>query len=120
MTGQAGRASIRLDSKDFHMAISTRAPISLVTGASAGIGEALAHCFAAAGHDLVLVARSADKLQGLAASLAEQHGVKAWAEPADLAADGAVARLVASLRRKRRAIDVLVNNAGVLEQGRFT
>lgn len=41
-------------------------PIALITGASSGIGEALTHCFAQAQHDLVLVARSADKLQVLA------------------------------------------------------
>ena len=94
-------------------------PVALVTGASSGIGEALAPCFAAAGHDLVLVARSADKLQVLARQLADEHGIKAWVEPADLAQPGAAARLVATLRRKRRRIDVLVNNAGVLVQGPF-
>ena len=94
-------------------------PVALVTGASSGIGEALAPCFAAAGHDLVLVARSAVKLQVLAQQLADDHGIKAWVEPADLAQPGAAARLVATLRRKRRRIDVLVNNAGVLVQGPF-
>ena len=47
-------------------------PSALVTGASSGIGEALAWCFAAAGHDLVLVARSVDKLQSLTESLSEE------------------------------------------------
>lgn len=98
---------------------STPHPVALITGASSGIGESLARCFAQAGHDLVLVARSAGKLQVLADELAAEHAVKAWVEPADLATPDAAARLAASLRRKRRRIDVLVNNAGVLEQGPF-
>lgn len=95
------------------------APTALITGASSGIGEALAHCFAQAGYNLVLVARSADKLKALASELATAHGVQAWVEPADLAQPEAAAKLAAGLKRKRRPIEVLVNNAGVLEQGAF-
>lgn len=96
------------------------ADIALITGASSGIGEALAHRFARAGHDLVLVARSEDKLKALAKTLAAEHGVKAWAVPADLSQAGAAERLAAAMKRSRRRIDVLVNNAGVLEHGEFT
>ena len=92
---------------------------ALVTGASSGIGEALAARFAEGGFNLVLVARSADKLEALAASLASAHGVKAWAVPADLAQPGAAHKLAAACKRARRRIDVLVNNAGVLENGAF-
>jgi short-subunit dehydrogenase len=99
--------------------VTTRAGTALITGASSGIGESLAGCFAQAGYDLVLVARSTDKLQTLAAELAALHGVKVWAEPCDLAAENAAAGLATTLRRKRRPIDVLVNNAGVLAQGPF-
>ncbi|ROZ71240.1 SDR family oxidoreductase [Ramlibacter sp. WS9] len=99
--------------------VPTRAPTALITGASSGIGESLARIFAQAGHDLVLVARSAGKLEELAEQLAAEHGVKAWAEPCNLAEPEAPARLAAALRRKRRPIDVLVNNAGVLAQGPF-
>jgi short-subunit dehydrogenase len=91
----------------------------LVTGASSGIGEALAHCFARDGHRLVLVARREAALQALAKTLREAHGTRADVLPADLAQRGAAAALAASLRSRRRAIDVLVNNAGVLEQGAF-
>ncbi|MDR3454993.1 MAG: SDR family oxidoreductase [Rhodoferax sp.] len=94
-------------------------PTALVTGASSGIGEALSHCFAAAGHDLVLVARSADKLQALAAELMQTYAVQVWALPCDLAVPGAAATLAGRLKRKRRRVDVLVNNAGVLSQGAF-
>jgi uncharacterized protein len=92
----------------------------LVTGASAGIGAALAQRFARAGHDVVLVARSADKLKVLARDLAKRHGVGATAIAADLAQDGEVGRLAAKLRRRRLAIDILVNNAGVNHQGHFS
>jgi len=97
----------------------TPAGTALITGASSGIGEALAGRFAQAGFDLVLVARSADKLRALAARLARQHGVKASVAAADLAQPGAAAALAARMKRARRPIDVLVNNAGVLAHGRF-
>ena len=77
---------------------------ALITGASLGIGEALARCFAADGHALVLVAGSVAKLEALAKELAATHGVKVVVLP-----DAA----------KRLAVDVLVNNAGVLAQGAF-
>jgi short-subunit dehydrogenase len=93
---------------------------ALITGASSGIGEALATCFARDGHRLVLVARSEDKLQALAQSLRTAHGTRVDVLPADLTLPGAAAALAATLRRKRCAVDVLVNNAGVLEQGAFT
>jgi short-subunit dehydrogenase len=94
-------------------------PVALVTGASSGIGEALAGLFAAAGHDLVLVARSADKLKALAGALSARHGIKVRVEPADLSQPGAAETLAARLKRARVPVDVLVNNAGVLAQGRF-
>jgi short-subunit dehydrogenase len=97
-----------------------KAQTALITGASSGIGEALAERFAAAGCNVVLVARSADKLRERAAALAAAHGVKAWVAPADLAQPGAAARLAAAMRRARRPIDILVNNAGILSHGAFT
>jgi short-subunit dehydrogenase len=92
---------------------------ALVTGASFGIGEELARCFAKGGFDLVLVARSADRLRALAAEFEGAHGVAVRVQPADLAVPGAAAALAQALQRKRVTVDVLVNNAGVLEQGAF-
>jgi short-subunit dehydrogenase len=97
----------------------TTAHTALITGASSGIGEALARCFAADGHALVLVARSAGKLKALAAELEAAHGVKVIVQPADLSEPDAPRLLAAALKRKRIAVDMLVNNAGVLEQGAF-
>ncbi len=93
---------------------------ALITGASSGIGEALAHCFAAAHFNLILVARSEGKLKQLARTLAQQHGVKAQVQVADLSQSGAADHLAAVLQRQQRVVDVLVNCAGVLEQGAFT
>jgi short-subunit dehydrogenase len=91
----------------------------LITGASAGIGAALARCFARDGHRPLLVARSTKKLNALARELRAEFGVHAIALAADLAQPGTAASLAARVKRRRLAIDVLVNNAGVLENGRF-
>jgi len=69
----------------------------LITGASSRIGESLAHCFAASGHGLVLVARSKDKLAASAKTLKAAHDVKVTVLPADVASAGA-ARCRRSLR----------------------
>lgn len=95
------------------------AAATLITGASSGIGEALAHCFAGAGHHLVLVARNGEKLRTLANKLVRKYGIVAMVQVADLSKPGAAARLATTLKRKRCTVNVLVNNAGVLAQGRF-
>ena len=91
----------------------------LVTGASAGIGEALARSFARDGCALVLVARDVRRLKALAAALRSEHGVEVRVQPADLTDPHAASRIAAALARARIEVDVLVNNAGVLHQGRF-
>ena len=95
-------------------------PTALITGASSGIGEALAGCFAAAQHDVILVARSEGKLKTLAESLTKKYGVAVSVQPADLSKPGAAAQLLSAVTRKHESVDVLVNCAGVLEQGAFT
>ena len=91
----------------------------LITGASAGIGAALAHEFAKHGHKLALVARSEDKLKALATELKATYQTDAIVIPADLSAAKGVAAVVAALAKRKAEIDILVNNAGVLEVGYF-
>jgi short-subunit dehydrogenase len=91
----------------------------LITGASYGIGTELAREFARNGHDLILAARSADKLEQLAEELSDDHGVLVSVRPADLSRPEAAEKLHNSLRREGFDVDILVNNAGVLEHGRF-
>lgn len=92
---------------------------ALVTGASAGIGLALAEELAAAGANLVLTARRADRLEALAERLRAEHGVEARVMAADLADPGAPQQLFAATEGSGLAIDVLVNNAGFGYYGEF-
>ncbi|MGC3987316.1 MAG: SDR family oxidoreductase [Pseudorhodoferax sp.] len=85
----------------------------LITGASQGIGEGLAHAFAAEGCHLALVARSADKLDALAAGLRAAHGVRVDVLALDMTLPGAIGQVVAFAGD----IDVLVNNAGAIPGG---
>jgi short-subunit dehydrogenase len=87
-------------------------PLALVTGASAGIGEAFARAYAAKGYDLALVARRADRLEALAAELSAAHGIEAFAIPADLSLYEAHLPVLEAIAARGRAVDVLVNNAG--------
>lgn len=85
---------------------------ALVTGASGGIGEAFARRLAAEGADLVLVARSKDKLRALAAALKKAHRVAVAVIPSDLSRPGAAEALFHETEQRRLAVDLLVNNAG--------
>jgi short-subunit dehydrogenase len=98
---------------------SKRKSTALITGASAGIGRELAKVFAGHGHDLVLVARSKDKLNRLALELGASTGVRVTVIPKDLTEPGAARSLLTSVRRRKIHVDVLVNDAGVVEQGEF-
>jgi short-subunit dehydrogenase len=93
---------------------------ALVTGASAGIGAALAWLFAADGHDVVLVARRRDKLQALAGEMAKKHGVLATVLPEDLADAGAPSRIASMVEERGIQVEFLVNNAGFATAGAFS
>jgi uncharacterized protein len=90
------------------------AETALVTGASSGLGEQFARQLSARGHELVLVARRADRLERLASELSGS----AHAVPADLAADAAA--LKPKIDELGLDVDLLVNNAGFGTYGRFT
>ena len=95
-----------------------RNKIVLITGASSGLGTALARRFARAGAQLILVARRADRLADVADELKTlDAGVTVIT--ADLVKPGACEELVLEVTRDGRNVDVLINNAGVGEYGRF-
>jgi hypothetical protein len=85
---------------------------ALVTGASAGIGAALARSLARRGHGVTLVARREDRLRTLADELARAHGVRAEVVAADLAQEGDRDRLAEAVAASGLAVEVLVNCAG--------
>ena len=91
-----------------------RRPVALVTGATSGIGLAIAHDLAR-DHDLVLVARTANDLDELAAILTEQTGTRVRTCAVDLTDDEALAKAVTSLRLHR--LSVLVHSAGIEATG---
>lgn len=92
---------------------------ALITGASSGIGIALARIFAANGFNLVLTARRTERLVALAQELHAAHGIDARPMPTDLARPDAPANLIAALERAGTTIDVLVNNAGYAVPGLY-
>ena len=91
-------------------------PVALVTGPTSGLGAGYARRFARDGHDMVLVARDATRLEGLAAELRAAHRINVEVLPADLSEpsgrDAVVARLA-------DGVTVLVNNAGFGTSGEF-
>jgi len=89
----------------------------LITGASAGLGAALAREYAARGWDLILVARREERLQALAAELKTSHDTNSQIIAADLFAETAVQDLIASLGGVQ--VDGLINNAGYGHPGTF-
>ena len=92
---------------------------ALITGASSGIGAELARLFARDGSSLVLVARTEERLEALAAELRAAHGVEVRVAPSDLARAGAPRELYERLARDGVQVDVLVNNAGYGMRGPF-
>jgi hypothetical protein len=94
-------------------------PVALVTGASSGIGLALARVLALEGHDLVLVARREAELQRLASDLSGWQSTESVVVPADLSTPDGAAEVARRVADAGLDIDVLVNNAGFGLQGSF-
>jgi len=91
----------------------------LITGASSGFGEEFARQYAEQGHPVVLVARRLERLQTLAETFRQQHGIEVVVEQVDLSDVAAIVRLQERLRERGIAIDILINNAGHGLQGPF-
>ncbi|HTQ29152.1 MAG TPA: SDR family oxidoreductase [Puia sp.] len=92
---------------------------AVITGASKGIGKAMAEELATKGYSLLLVARSADLLQELSSRLAGRYGVKADCLAVDLSATDAAEKVYQHCRNNQYPVTVLVNNAGYGLSGSF-
>ncbi len=97
--------------------MSTR-PVALVTGASAGLGEQFAQRFARDGNDVILVARSAARLEPIAERL-RLHQITPIVLPEDLSRPGAAARIYEAVKARGLEVSFLVNNAGFGSTGAF-
>jgi hypothetical protein len=93
---------------------------TLITGASSGIGEVFARKLAARGDNVLLVARSEDKLMTLCNELGRINSIRAQYVAMDLSQPDAPARLVAEAQKRDLEIDLLINNAGFGSMGDFT
>ncbi|MEZ5357663.1 MAG: SDR family oxidoreductase [Candidatus Zixiibacteriota bacterium] len=87
--------------------------IVCVTGASAGIGQAIAHCMAREGARLIICARRMERLEKLAAELKKEYGTDSHSIELDVRHQPDVEKAFASLPDNWKAIDILVNNAGL-------
>lgn len=94
-------------------------PTALITGASGGLGAEMARLLAQRRINLLLTARSEDKLKILATELATQHSIQAQVMALDLADPGAAAELARESEYRRLQIDFLINNAGFATYGEF-
>ena len=100
--------------------IGSKDSYALVTGASSGMGYEYAKLFAKDGKNIVVLARSRDKLEGLKRDLEKQHGTKVMVLVKDLSDPKAPQEVFSELEKAGINIDVLVNNAGFAVYGKFS
>jgi len=91
----------------------------LITGASSGIGEAFAKKLASSKANLIITARSKDRLELLAKSLERMHSIRVHTYPIDLSQPGSARILYQRIKESGLPIDVLINNAGFGKSGKF-
>lgn len=93
---------------------------TLITGASGGIGEAIARKLAVRKQNLVLVARNESKLKALAEKLTKQHPISVEYISADLSTAGAAQKVFDETQKRQLEIEMLINNAGIGSGGEFS
>lgn len=94
--------------------MSLKGKVALVTGSTSGIGHGIAVALAQAGADIMLNGfGDAERIEGLRANIARQHGVRVAYSGADISKPDQIAAMVADTRVKLGSLDVLVNNAGI-------
>lgn len=86
--------------------------VALITASSSGLGKAVAHALAAEGVNVILFARSADKLKATAAEIEKQHKVRSLAIAGDMRSEADIERLVATVKQEYGAPDIFVLNTG--------
>ena len=91
--------------------------VALITGASAGLGLAIARCFAAAGYRLALVARDSERLHAAIENINAADGIDIEPFVCDVTDQKDVARLMAAFKEKFSRLDVLINNVGMSDRG---
>ena len=101
------------------MQLSMQGRVAVVTGASRGLGKAMAHAFAGAGASVALIARGQDVLAAAASSITTETGAKTLAVVGDVSSAQECKRIIAEVEAGLGPVDVLVNNAGSSARGVF-
>ena len=91
----------------------------LITGAASGIGKEFANIFASEGYDMVIVGRNLEKMENMKADYEEKYSISVFPIQADLGEDNAPVHVYEEVKKLGLEIDVLLNNAGVGDYGRF-